>query len=127
MQIKIDGKWELPNAVREIVRNKMVLDSLTMGDLCCLATVNEDDLFQGEFCLKGRWFTISSAMSLADGLGFFKAGTPNWCEFVVPEENKIKVSGNIIETTTNYDREVKIRLKYDLTDLIMKTNTQTAI
>ncbi|NCA17802.1 MAG: hypothetical protein EBS90_12305 [Betaproteobacteria bacterium] len=125
MRIKIEGRWELPGAVREIVRNKMVLDSLTMGDLCCLATIHEGDLFRGEFAVEGQWFPISSAMPLADGMGFFT--TPNWCDFVVPKKNKIKVSGSIVETTTSYDREVKIRLYSDLTALIMKTHNQTAI
>jgi hypothetical protein len=121
MKIKIEGRWELPNAVREIVRNKMVLDSLTMGDLCCLATIHEGDLFRGEFSMKDRWFPISATMMFADGLGFFKPDSPNWCEILVPKENKIKVSGNIIETTTDYDREVKLRLESDLTALILKT------
>jgi hypothetical protein len=121
MQIKIDGRWELPNAVREIVRNKMVLDSLTMGDLCCLATIHDGDLFRGEFSVKDRWFPISATMMFAEGLGFFKPDWQNGCAFLVPKENKIKVSGNIIETTTGVGREVKLRLESDLTALILKT------
>jgi len=121
MQVKIDGRWELPGAIREIVRNKMVLDSLTMGDLTCLSTIHDGDLFRGEFSMRDRWFRISAAIMFADGLGFFKPDSPNWCELLVPRENKIKVSGNMVETTTNYDREVKLKLDYDLTDLILKT------
>lgn len=99
---------------REMMRNKMMLGFLTMGDLTQVV------LLEGEFTFGKNWLPIGGTRRRNRKIQFWM-GDEDWLEFEVPVDKIVKVSGRTVRIPlesqhirgAREDIEVLIRLDWE--------------